>query len=120
PPLSLHDALPISSVTAASVVADTLTAAYNPQLASWRTSPAPNEIERHTIAWLARKFGLPPTTAASFTTGGAEANLSAVIAALTRAFPHYGEQGLRGLDRDPVIYVTSESHHSLNKIAHVT
>ena len=47
------------SVTLASVVADTLVAMYNPQLANWRTSPAANEIERHTLGWLAGKFGLP-------------------------------------------------------------
>src|SRR5258706_1786641 len=75
------------SVTLASVVADTLVAMYNPQLATWRTSPAANEIERHTLAWLTAKFGLPATTSASFTTGGAEANLSAVIVAFTPAFP---------------------------------
>jgi glutamate/tyrosine decarboxylase-like PLP-dependent enzyme len=108
-------------VTPASVVAETMTAAYNPQLASWRTSPAANEIERHTLAWLTRQFGLPAETAASFTTGGAEANLSAVIAALTRAFPdQYGAHGLRRLDASPVIYLTSEAHHSFNKIAHIT
>ena len=32
---------------------------YNSQLANWRTSPAGNEIERHTLGWLAAKFGLP-------------------------------------------------------------
>src|ERR1700737_4887317 len=79
------------SVTLASVVADTLVAIYNPQLATWRTSPAPNEIERHTLAWLAEKFGFPSSAAANFTSGGAEANLSAVIVALTRAFPDYGQ-----------------------------
>src|SRR5437016_6751782 len=79
------------SVTLASVIADTLVAMYNPQLAAWRTSPAANEIERHTLAWLTGKFGLPASTSASFTTGGAEANLSAVIVALTPAFPEYGE-----------------------------
>ena len=47
------------SVTLASVIADTLVAMYNPQLATWRTSPAANEIERHTLAWLTGKFGLP-------------------------------------------------------------
>ena len=47
------------SVTLASVVADTLVAMYNPQLANWRTSPAANEMERHTLGWLAAKFGLP-------------------------------------------------------------
>src|SRR2546421_5994267 len=65
------------SVTPASIVADTLVAMYNPQLATWRTSPAANEIERHTLAWLAGKLALPAEAAASFTSGGAGAELSA-------------------------------------------
>jgi aromatic-L-amino-acid decarboxylase len=108
------------SVTLASVVADTLAAMYNPQLATWRTSPAANEIERHTLGWLAAKFGFPASAAATFTSGGAEANLSAVIVALTRAFPGYGEQGLGGLGTKPTVYLSGEAHHSFNKIAHMT
>ena len=108
------------SVTFASVVADALVAMYNPQLASWRTSPAANEIEKHTLTWFATKFGFPPESIASFTSGGAEANLSAVIVALTRAFPNYGEQGLRSLTTQPTIYLTDETHHSFSKIAHMT
>src|SRR5438094_625845 len=99
------------STTVASVIADTLVAAYNPQLASWRTSPAANEIERHTLAWLTAQFGLPASTAASFTSGGAEANLSAVIVALTRACPAYGDDGLRSLPAAPTIYLTRDAHH---------
>jgi aromatic-L-amino-acid/L-tryptophan decarboxylase len=108
------------SVTLASVIAETLVAMYNPQLANWRTSPAGNEIERHTLAWLTEKFGLPADASATFTSGGSEANLSAVIVALTRAFPDYGENGLRHLPATPTIYVTEEAHHSFNKIAHMT
>lgn len=108
------------SVTLASILADTITAVYNPQLATWRTSPAANEMERHTLTWLAAKFGLPEGAVGTFTSGGAEANLSAVIVALTRAFPEYGESGLRGVNATPVIYVTGEAHHSFNKIAHMT
>src|SRR5436189_571950 len=108
------------SVTLASVIADTLVAMYNPQLATWRTSPAANEIERHTLVWLAGKFGFPADAAASFTTGGAEANLSAVIVALTRAFPAYGDGGLRSVPAAPTIYLTREAHDSFNKIAHMT
>lgn len=108
------------SVTLASVAADALVAMHNPQLASWRTAPAANEIERHTLAWLADKFGLPPTTLATFTSGGAESNLSAVIVALTRAFPQYGENGLRSIDCSPTIYLSSQAHHSFVKIAHMT
>jgi glutamate/tyrosine decarboxylase-like PLP-dependent enzyme len=108
------------SVVPAAVVGEVLTAAYNPQLASWRTSPAANEIEQHTLRWLAAKFGFPDSTASTFTTGGAEANLSAVIVALTRAFPTYGSKGLRSLARTPAIYLSQLAHHSFNKIAHMT
>lgn len=108
------------SVTTASVVADTLVAMYNPQLATWRTSPAANEIERHTLKWLMEKFGLPSNAAASFTSGGAESNLTAVIAALTKRFPAYGDHGLRSLPMTPTFYVSAEAHHSFNKIAHMT
>src|SRR5262245_20021449 len=108
------------SVHSGGVIADALVAMYNPQLATWRTSPAANEIERHTLSWLAGKFGLPPTTSATFTSGGAEANLSAVIVALTRAFPEYGDRGLRSLSSPPAIYLTAEAHDSFHKIAHMT
>src|SRR5271168_1633043 len=107
------------SVTLASVLADTLVAMYNPQLANWRTSPIANEIERHTLGWLTAKFGLPPDTSATFTSGGTEANLSAVVVALTRAFPEYGEHGLRHLTATPTIYLTEEAHNGYNKIAHM-
>src|ERR1700679_3155955 len=108
------------SVTFASVVADTLVAMYNSQLANWRTSPAANEIERHTLGWPAAKFGLPRNSIATFTSGGTEANLSAVVVALTRAFPGYGEHGVRGLSGEPTLYMTEETHHGFNKIAHMT
>jgi glutamate/tyrosine decarboxylase-like PLP-dependent enzyme len=108
------------SVTVASVVADFLTAMYNPQLAAWRTSPAANEIERHTLQWMAGKFGLPADSVANFTSGGGEANLSAVVVALARAFPRYLEHGLRGLPATPAIYVTGGTHHGFLKIAQMT
>jgi glutamate/tyrosine decarboxylase-like PLP-dependent enzyme len=107
------------SVTLAGVVADTLVAMFNSQLANWRTSPAANEIERHTLGWLAGKFGLPEDSIATFTSGGMEANLSAVVVALTHAFPEYGEHGLRSLVGEPVIYLTEEAHNGFSKIAHV-
>jgi aromatic-L-amino-acid decarboxylase len=108
------------SVTLASIIADTLVAMYNPQLATWRTAPAANEIERHTLSWLTDKFGLPADSSASFTSGGTEANLSAIIVALTRAFPDYGENGLRGISAVPTIYMTGAAHHGYQKIAHMT
>src|SRR5205807_6360356 len=105
------------AVTLPSVVAETLVAMYNPQLANWRTSPAGNEIERHTLGWLAAKFGLPEDTIATFTSGGSEANLSALAVALSHSFPEYGEHGLRSLPAPPSLYLTEEAHYGLKKTA---
>jgi glutamate/tyrosine decarboxylase-like PLP-dependent enzyme len=93
---------------------------YNPQLAAWRTAPAANEIERHTLAWLAGKFGLPTDTVSNFTSGGGEANFSAVVVALTRTFPDYGEGGLGALAESPTLYLTGGAHHGFLKIARMS
>ena len=45
-----------------SVVADALVALYNPQLATWTHAPVANEIERFTLEFLMRHFGLDPNT----------------------------------------------------------
>jgi glutamate/tyrosine decarboxylase-like PLP-dependent enzyme len=85
------------SVTLASVIADTLVAMYNPQLANWRTSPAANEIERHTLGWLAAKFGLP---AGGHRDLHQRRNRGQSLCSRGRAnpsFPDYGEHGLRHL-----------------------
>src|SRR5215831_9491817 len=55
------------AVTLPSVIAETLVAMYNPQLANCRKQKAAYEIERHTLDWLAAKFGLPGDTIATFT-----------------------------------------------------
>jgi hypothetical protein len=45
------------------------------------------KLKRHTLGWLTEKFGLPPETIATFTSGGTEANLSAIVVGFTQAFP---------------------------------
>lgn len=109
------------SVRQASIVADALVALYNPQLATWSHAPAANEIERLTLGCFAHALGFDSeSTLANFTTGGAEANLSAVLAALAHHFPRAGETGVAGLKARPAIYLTGEAHHSLVKIARMT
>jgi aromatic-L-amino-acid decarboxylase len=106
------------SVTTASVVADALVAAYNPQLAAWAHAPAANEIERFTLDRIMEFFGYEPASCfAAFTSGGAEANLSALLAALAHRFPELPRVGVRGLPRSPVVFTTSQSHHSIHKAA---
>lgn len=102
------------------IVGDTLAAAFNPQLAAWSHAPAANEIERHVLGFVGERAGYAKErVAGSFTTGGAEANLTAVLLALTKTAPQVGEAGVRALPGDPVFYASQESHLAWVKIAHV-
>jgi aromatic-L-amino-acid/L-tryptophan decarboxylase len=109
------------TVRRAGVVADALVALYNPQLAAWPHAPIANEIERHVLGWFMRALGLDPTAGfATFTSGGQEANQTAVTVGLTNAFPGFGEHGVRALAGQPVFYTSAEAHHSFVKIAHLS
>jgi aromatic-L-amino-acid decarboxylase len=101
------------------IVGDLLTAAFNPQLAAWSHAPAAAEIEAWLVRYLAARLGLPEPVAGSFTSGGAEANAQAMHLALTRAFPTFGDRGVRGIDAPPVMYASEQSHDTWFKIAHV-
>ena len=107
------------SVTFPGMVADQITAAINPQLAVWSHAAVAVEIERHTIDAVAGLLGwIPDQAAGHFTTGGAEANYTAVLIALTRLFPEFGSTGARALPAQPRLYVSAESHLAWLKIAH--
>ncbi len=109
------------SLVPAAVAAESLAAVVNPQMAAWSHSPAANEIERHVLRALASLVGFDPdATAAHFTTGGQESNLTAVVAALAATFPAWRDDGVRALPGAPVLYVSEEGHHSLVKAAGVT
>src|SRR6266571_6301559 len=109
------------TVRQASIIADSLVALYNPQLAGWSHAPAANELERLTLRRLAHALGINADALhANFTTGGAEANLSAVLGALALHFPESCETGLFALRRRPAVYLTSETHHSFVKVARMT
>lgn len=100
------------------ITADALVAAFNPQLATWGHSPLAVEIEQHLVRALGERFGYDPARVeGTFTAGGAEANHTALLAALTRAFPETGRRGLLALRSQPVLYATRESHDSFRKAA---
>ena len=97
---------------------DRLTGAFNPQLATATTSPAAVEIEAHVIRAVARQAGLPPESAGHFTSGGSEANYTAVLCALTHANDRFASEGARSFSGPPVFYISRESHLAWVKIAH--
>jgi aromatic-L-amino-acid/L-tryptophan decarboxylase len=105
------------SVRDVAVAADALVAAYNPQLAAWTHAPAAIEMERRALSALAGAMGFPADCAASFTSGGAEANFQGVLCALAARAPAWAAGGVAALPGPAVVYASEESHHSLVKIA---
>jgi glutamate/tyrosine decarboxylase-like PLP-dependent enzyme len=104
--------------TTMSIAADAVAAALNPQLAAWSHSPLAVEIEEHLIRCIGERFGIPLDRADGvFTSGGAEANQTALFAALSHRWPEVALSGLRGLPEEPVFYVSAEGHHSFAKAA---
>jgi glutamate/tyrosine decarboxylase-like PLP-dependent enzyme len=104
--------------TAPAEWADRIAACFNPQLATWTTSPAAVEIERHVIRAVASRAGLPAAAGGHFTTGGAEANCTALVCALTRAEPAFAAEGARAFSGPPVLYASKDCHLAWLKIAH--
>jgi glutamate/tyrosine decarboxylase-like PLP-dependent enzyme len=104
--------------TTMGIAADALVATLNPQLAAWSHSPLAVEMERHLLRSIAEKFALPRDRADGvFTSGGAEANQTALLSALFHRWPEVASGGLRSLKEEPIFYVSAEGHHSFLKAA---
>jgi glutamate/tyrosine decarboxylase-like PLP-dependent enzyme len=98
--------------------ADRIAGSFNPQLASSGSSPAPVEIEAHVIRAMARRAGLPEGSAGHFTTSGSEANYTALVCALTRAEPRFGDEGVRAFAGPVAMYTSRECQPAWFKIVH--
>jgi glutamate/tyrosine decarboxylase-like PLP-dependent enzyme len=98
--------------------ADRIAGAFNPQLASSGSSPAPVEIEAHVVRALARRAGLPAESAGHFTTAGSEANYTALLCALTRATPGFANEGVRSFSGPVAMYTSRECQPAWFKIVH--
>ena len=100
----------------AGILADLITAVLNPQLAAWSHSPYASEVEKYLVEVFGSAFGYPEEGVDGvFASGGAEANFTAILCALNHAFPKAGSDGLRALEKQPIIYCSPETHHSIVK-----
>ena len=102
------------------IIADLITAIYNPQLAAWSHAPFPNEVENFLVRQFGKKFNYRDQDIDGvFATGGAEANLTAVLAALNHSYPEYSITGLQHTGANPVMYCSEETHHSVARAARI-
>jgi glutamate/tyrosine decarboxylase-like PLP-dependent enzyme len=100
--------------------ADRISATFNAQLASQTTSPVAVAIEAHVIRAVAHRAGLPERSVGHFTSGGSEANGTALICALTRAEPGFAAKGTRAFRGAPSFYVSADCHLAWMKLAHMS
>ena len=98
------------------VMAAALSAAFNPQLATRSHAPWPVDLERQVLAAFGGRFGFAESEG-TFTSGGAEANATALWVALFSAFPEAIEGGVRALPREPVLYVSADGHATVARAA---
>jgi len=101
------------------VMSDLLAAARNPQICLTSHAPASTTMERTVTKLVLERLGLENGTG-HFTSGGSEANETAVLVALCRARPDYLEKGVFAFGGQPTLYVSSESHMAWIKIAKAT
>lgn len=107
--------------TAMGIAADALVAAMNPQLAAWKHSPFAVEVEQFLIRAFGDRFGYDARqTDGTFTSGGSEANQTALLTAITAKFPDWQTHGMRSMNQQPVFYASAESHHSIHKFSRLT
>src|SRR6202020_1422667 len=90
--------------------ADRLAGSFNPQLASSEESPVPVALESHVIRAVSRRAAFGEDATGHFATGGSEANYTALICALTAAYPQYSADGVRAFG-GPVKFYTSRDCH---------
>jgi aromatic-L-amino-acid decarboxylase len=99
--------------TAIGIFAESMAGALNQNLGAWRHGTIGVSIEERTIRWLADLYGLPSGASGTFTSGGTEANLTAIACARHRADPSIRQRGVGGA---PLVgYVSQEGHFSLDR-----
>ena len=104
--------------TSMGIAADTLVAAFNPQIAAWSHNPFAAEVERVIVQRFGELFGYREDVIDGvLASGGMEANHTALLTALTDKHPEFLTYGLRSLPCQPVFYVSAECHHSFPKAA---
>jgi aromatic-L-amino-acid decarboxylase len=101
----------------ASLLGEMLTAALGAQCMSWQTSPAATELEDLVMDWLRQMLGLPAGMSGVIQDTASTATLCALLSARERATDF--ESNESGLRRPLTVYVSAETHSSIEKGAKI-
>jgi aromatic-L-amino-acid/L-tryptophan decarboxylase len=90
-------------------MADLIAGSFNRFTGLAGAAPAFVRFESDVLKWLTHEFGYGPEARGLFTSGGSQANLSALIAARHARFGDSGDY------RNATIYTSAQAHHSISK-----
>lgn len=103
--------------TVISVFADAIASTINQNMAAWSHGPAGSHIEKTVIRWLCDLAGFGGSAFGTMTSGGSLANFSGLKVALNELIPEVRKEGLQAVRGQPVFYVSTQAHYSLDKAA---
>ena len=107
-----------------SILADLISSGLGVNGMLWETSPSCTELEIHVLDWLADMLNLPDDFKSNNKGGGviqdtaSSSSLCAMIAARERK--NMGESNLFGLKDNFIVYISSETHSSIEKAAMIS
>ena len=93
------------------MLGDWLTAAANFFAGVWLEAAGPAQVETTVLDWFRQWLGMPDTTRGVLTSGGSEANLTALVVARERV--PFADRGRM------VLYVADQRHWSVDRAAKV-
>jgi aromatic-L-amino-acid decarboxylase len=109
-----------SPATPVGAFADLIASTLNSNLTSWRSSPAPTQVERLVVRWLGQLIGYNGDAQGLLTSGGSLANLNALlIAHRVKAGTESSQKGLWNTGPPMTIYASDQVHLSIPKAADV-
>lgn len=101
----------------ASVLGDIASSGLGALGISWESAPALTEVEQVVCDWLRQLTGLSEEWSGTIHDTASTSCLTALLVARETAARSYDDQGMASLDRQPVVYCTSQAHSSVKKAA---
>lgn len=97
----------------AAVWTESIIGALNQSVAVQEMSPAITMLEHQIVRWMAGLVGYPRTAGGTLTSGGTEANFTALLAARAKALPDAWEEGVAG--ELPVVLCGEHAHYAITR-----
>jgi aromatic-L-amino-acid decarboxylase len=109
----------LTSPSPAGTLGELLSVAVNQIPAMDKSSPSATVVEELVIKWFGEMFGYQKNFGGILTSGGTAATIIGLTVAREVHFPGAMKQGLCGMIKQPVMYVSDQGHSSIERAAAV-